>query len=105
VVNLSLQASRSDEYNIPVPLFPFHANLNGYLNALRSLTTLAHFIGNGRENLFQEGVLNSLIVATSVMILTMLLSVPSGYALARFDFPFRTAFFFLIISQSSSISK
>jgi multiple sugar transport system permease protein len=53
--------------------------------------------GQGIGPRFEQGVENSAFVATMVMVFTMVLSVPSGYALARFSFPFRTFFFFIII--------
>jgi multiple sugar transport system permease protein len=96
MINLSLQPP-GVSHSVPGPLFPFHPNVNGYITALHDLTLVTNDVGYGRENIFHQGVTNSLLVATLVMIFTMVLSVPTGYALARFTFPFRTTFFFLII--------
>ncbi len=95
IVNLSLQSALT-VYSLPAPLFPFHPDFAGYFAVLRSLTSLTQG-GFGPGSEFRAGVVNSLFVATMVMIFTMILSVPSGYGLARFRFSLRTTIFLIII--------
>ena len=45
-----------------------------------------------------KGLLTSFLISTSATLLTVLLSVPAGYALASFRFRFRTALFVLLVA-------
>ncbi len=95
IVNLSLE-TRLTVFSVPAPIFPLHPNFDGYLAVLRSLTSMTQ-TGSGPGVHFREGVVNSLFVATMVMVFTMILSVPAGYGLARFRFSLRTTIFLVII--------
>ena len=48
--------------------------------------------GLGTIPQFLAALPNSIVVATSVMVLTVILCVPAGYAFARFSFPARTRY-------------
>ena len=53
-----------------------------------------------REQPFARNILNSVLVATSVVALSLLLSVWASYALARIDFRGRTTLLLLVLSVS-----
>lgn len=102
VANLSFQ-TRIQIYTLPAYLFPQAPTLENYLRAF-GLSTAAAFgsvTGNGLVPQYVAGLQNSMLVATSVMILTLLLCIPAGYAFARFSFPARTAIFFAILFSRS----
>ena len=102
LVNLSFQ-TRFQIYTIPPFLLPPAPTLENYLRAL-GLTSFASYgslAGNGLVPQFLSGFQNSTVVATTVMILTMILCVPAGYAFARFSFPARSTIFFAILFARS----
>jgi multiple sugar transport system permease protein len=77
--------------------------LENYLRAV-GISKTAPFgssTGLGLVPQFLSGLQNSMLVATSVMSLTVLLCIPAGYAFARFSFPARTAIFFTILFSRS----
>jgi len=57
--------------------------------------------GLGLVPQFQAGIVNSMIVASATTLLTIVLSMPAGYAFARFSFPMRTTIFFIILFARS----
>ena len=102
VANLSFQ-NRLQIYTIPPYLLPPAPTLTNYLRALGLSTgsTFGSATGNGLVPQFLSGMGNSMIVATLVMIVTLLLCIPGGYAFARFSFPARGAIFFTILFARS----
>ena len=48
-------------------------------------------------SIFQEAFINSVLIGLAVTGITLLLSVPAGYAFSRYDFRLRTTIFVLII--------
>ena len=77
---------QSDEiYRLPIPLLPDHLfNLRNYVTVFTRQPFLRFF-------------LNSLIVAGSCTLVSLLLSSLSGYAFAKFDFPGKEVLFFVFI--------
>jgi len=62
-----------------------------------------NFIAMIGETNFGQALLNSLIVAVSTTVITILIAIPGGYALSRYRFGARSAFRqFLLISQMLS---
>jgi len=102
VANLSFQ-NRLQIYTIPPYLLPPTPTLINYLRAvgLDKSSSYGSLAGNGLVPQFLAGVQNSAIVATTVMVLTLILCIPAGYAFARFSFPARGAIFFTILFARS----
>ncbi len=102
VVNLSFQ-TRLQIYNLPSSLLPPTPTLENYLRAfgLSTRSSFGSLAGNGLVPQFLSGLQNSMIVATLVMLATLALCIPAGYAFARFSFPFRSAIFFTILFARS----
>src|SRR5438034_8393148 len=93
--DLSLRSFSEDYYN-PAHLLPINPTLAGYELALGIIRVPENWGGGlGLTPVFLAGFSNSLIIATLVTIVTMLLALPAGYAFGRFSCPFRTAIFFL----------
>jgi len=98
MLNLSLQ-SRVEIFTVPSYLFPPNPTINNFLRAL-GLSEELHagtLGGLGLVPMFQSGLVNSALIAITVTILTVVMSVPAGYIFARIDFPFKNAFFFAIL--------
>jgi multiple sugar transport system permease protein len=102
VLNLSFQR-RPDIYTVPPYLFPPVPTVDDYLRAVGILKTapFGSSTGLGLVPQFTAGIQNSLIVATAVMVFTLLLCIPAGFAFARFSFRFRSLIFFVIIFARS----
>ncbi len=102
VVNLSFQR-RYDIYTIPAFFLPPRVTSENYLRALGVLksSVFGSDYGTGQVPQFLAGLGNSGLVATLVMLLTLLLCIPAGYAFARFSFPLRTSIFFVILFARS----
>jgi multiple sugar transport system permease protein len=96
--NLSFQ-QRVDIYTTPSYVLPPHPTLDSYLRALGILKKSAEgeLVGLGLVGPFLEGLQNSSIVAITVMLITLGLCIPGGYAFARFNFPGKSLIFFLIL--------
>ena len=82
--------------DVPPNLFPIHPTLGNFRFVLslfdpKVLATPSF----GSEISF--ALIHSIVVATAVMVLTLILSIPAGYAFARFSFTFRTTLFFLLL--------
>lgn len=69
--------------SVPAALFPAHPTLDSYVEAFQGE------IGSY--------YLNSIIVALSAMVLTMLMATPAAYTFARLNFRFKTGIFLLVI--------
>ena len=101
-MNLSFQ-SRSEIFTIPANLIPPNPSFTNHLRSLgfieaESVGTLA---GSGLVPTFQEGMINSIIIGIVVTIITLAISIPAGYAFARFSFPFKNLLFFIILFARS----
>ncbi len=102
LMNLSFQ-SRAEIYTIPANLLPPNPSFTNHLRSLgfieaESVGTLA---GTGLVPTFQEGMVNSIIIGIAVTIITLAISIPAGYAFARFSFPFKNLIFFIILFSRS----
>jgi len=102
VLNLGFQL-RADIFTVPPYLAPPRPTLDNFLRAFGFVKeaiagTLA---GLGLVPQFQAGIVNSMIVASATTLLTIVLSMPAGYAFARFSFPMRTTIFFIILFARS----
>ena len=102
IVNLSFQ-TRLQIYSLPSSLVPPTPILENYLKAfgLSTKATFGSLAGLGLVPQFLSGLQNSIVVATLVMIVTLILCIPAGYAFARFSFPLRSAIFFTILFARS----
>lgn len=102
IVNLSFQ-TRLQIYSLPSSLVPPTPILENYLKAfgLSTKATFGSLAGLGLVPQFLSGLQNSIVVATLVMIATLILCIPAGYAFARFSFPLRSAIFFTILFARS----
>lgn len=102
VVNLAFQ-NRLQIYTVPPYFLPPTPTLENFARALglSSAVSYGSLGGNGLVPQFLSGLQNSLIVATTVMIFTLILCIPAGYAFARFSFPARGAIFFTILFARS----
>ncbi len=104
LLNLSLQP-RIDFFTIPASLFPRHPTLINYVAALGLLkgdvTGLGGDTGLFLVPGFLAGLKNSLLVATTVMIITVAMCLPASYSFARISFPLRTGIFALILFTRS----
>ncbi|MBI2649100.1 MAG: carbohydrate ABC transporter permease, partial [Thaumarchaeota archaeon] len=102
IVNLSFQ-TRLQIYSLPSSLVPPTPILENYMKAfgLSTKATFGSLAGLGLVPQFLSGLQNSIVVATLVMIATLLLCIPAGYAFARFSFPLRSAIFFTILFARS----
>lgn len=102
IVNLSFQ-TRLQIYSLPSSLVPPTPILENYLKAfgLSTKATFGSLAGLGLVPQFLSGLQNSMVVATLVMIATLILCIPAGYAFARFSFPLRSAIFFTILFARS----
>ena len=98
-VNLSFQP-RIDIYTFPAYLFPRNPTPINYLAALGLVKGLEGGLGQfalQHVPAFLAGLKNSLIIATSVMALTLIICLPAGYVFARIDFKYKALIFFLIL--------
>ena len=78
---------RTDIFTLPPKIF-FSPTIEHYMEAFLRTSDITH------------GTLNSILVATTVTILTLLVAVPAGYAFSRVTFRFRNQLsFFALISQ------
>ena len=104
VGNLSFQA-RTEIFTVPAYLFPPNPTFDNHLRSLGLQEVPADEYqtqsGLGLVPTFQEGMINSILIALAVTALTIALAVPAGYAFARFAFPYRTAIFFIILFSRS----
>ncbi|MBI3116662.1 MAG: carbohydrate ABC transporter permease [Thaumarchaeota archaeon] len=102
IVNLSFQ-TRLQIYSLPSSLVPPTPILENYMKAfgLSTKATFGSLAGLGLVPQFLSGLQNSIVVATLVMIATLILCIPAGYAFARFSFPLRSAIFFTILFARS----
>lgn len=103
VANEAFQ-TRPQIYSIPPYLLPPTPSLANFATALglsKSGLNYGSLGGVGIIPQYIAGLQNSVIVATSVMVLTLVLCVPAGYAFARFSFPARSAIFFTILFSRS----
>jgi multiple sugar transport system permease protein len=94
MVSTSLK-SQSEIFQTPPVLIPEQPQIESYRSALGLPTS--------RPELYITGTLyfkNSFIIASSTMVLTLLLAVPAAYALSRFNFRGKTTFMlFLLAAQ------
>ena len=90
LVNLSFQ-SRADIFTIPANLIPPNPNFDNHLRSIGLIksTTVSTLAGTGLVPTFQEGMVNSIIIGIAVTVITLAISIPAGYAFARFSFPFK----------------
>ncbi len=104
LLNLSFQP-RLDIFTVPAYLIPRHPTLINYLAALGLLKGDTSGIGADAglflAPTFLAGLKNSLILATTVMIVTVAICLPAAYSFARFSFPLRTGIFALILLARS----
>jgi len=102
LANLAFQ-TRIQIYTIPPYFLPPTPTLVNFLDAMG----LAHDVSFGSSSglalvpQFIAGFENSLVVATTTMVLTLVLCIPAGYAFARFSFPARSTIFFVILFARS----
>lgn len=78
-----------DVMKMPYPWIPRTFHWQNYWQAIR---------GNDGSFIFPRNILNSLIVATSVTLSTVLLASMTGYGLAKFEFKGRKVVFMMIIA-------
>ncbi len=94
MVSTSLKP-QSEIFHTPPVLFPSHPQVESYRSALGLPTN--------RPELYIAGALyfkNSFIIAFSTMLLTLILAIPTAYALSRFNFRGKIAFMlFLLVAQ------
>jgi multiple sugar transport system permease protein len=94
MVSTSLKP-QSEIFHTPPVLIPSHPQIDSYRSALGLPTD--------RPELYITGALyfkNSFIIASSTMLLTLVLAVPAAYALSRFNFRGKTTFIlFLLVAQ------
>ena len=103
IVNLSFQSS-TEIFNIPSHLFPPNPTFDNHLRSLglmESKDVIGGQTGSGLVPTFQEGMVNSIIIGISVTVITLAISIPAGYAFARFRFPFKNLLFFIILFARS----
>ena len=102
LVNLSFQ-SRADIFTIPANLIPPNPNFDNHLRSIGLIksTTVSTLAGTGLVPTFQEGMVNSIIIGIAVTVITLAISIPAGYAFARFSFPFKNLIFFIILFSRS----
>ena len=84
---LSSLKPAGDLFTYPLTLFPKHFTFSGYTQAWNSFN-------------FSQYFLNSMIVATSATVLTILASAASGYALAKYNSWWLKAFTVCIIATT-----
>ena len=102
LVNLSFQ-SRSEIFTIPANLVPPNPTFDNHLRSIGLLktTTVSTLAGTGLVPTFQEGMVNSIIIGLAVTVITLAISIPAGYAFARFSFPLKNLLFFVILFSRS----
>jgi len=102
LVNLAFQ-TRIQIYTVPPYFLPPTPTIINFLNALGISESVAYgsSSGLGLVPQFIAGFQKSLIVATTVMVLTLAFCIPAGYAFARFSFPARSTIFFIILFSRS----
>ena len=102
LMNLSFQ-SRSEIFTIPANLLPPNPSFTNHLRSLGFIEaeTVGTLAGSGLVPTFQEGMVNSIIIGIAVTIITLAISIPAGYAFARFSFPFKNMIFFIILFSRS----
>ena len=83
-----------DYFANPPYIYPAHLTFSNLISALKEAlyqTTPSYFPS------LHATIINSTVLATVVMVVTMAMALPSGYAFARFNFALRNTIFFLII--------
>jgi multiple sugar transport system permease protein len=108
MVNLSFQ-SRLDIVTIPAHLYPPNPTFQNYRVIIEHLvpvidqevidtnTVTGQIYRVDVIALFNEGIVNSMIVAGVTTILTIAISLPAAYAFSRFNFPFRKTLLIVIL--------
>lgn len=87
-------------------LFPAHPTLCNYVRIFSDTLSCPALGGGNYEVIGQaaavrQGLINSLVVAVAVTILTMLISVPAAYAIGRLTFKHKMKLLFAIIMSRS----
>ncbi len=90
LVSMSLMAP-GELVDRPGHLYPHTPTGASYLQLLRPPDGRTENAPRGRTLLVRRGWINSLLVAVPVMVLTVLIALPLGYALGRLHFRFRSA--------------
>jgi multiple sugar transport system permease protein len=84
----------------PAPIVPLHPHLAAFFNIFGFAFTDAngqYFMPAGQAPQVIHGLVNSLIVATTVTAITLMIVVPLAYAFGRFSFRGRTALLMAIL--------
>ena len=92
--------SPSDAVAFPAPIFPssFHgAAIHNILGFEYTDAAGNHFLAAGQSKGVLLGLLNSLIIATCVTMITIIVIVPLAYAFSRFDFKGKTVLLMSIL--------
>ena len=106
MTNLSFQNS-NEVFTIPSHLFPPNPTFDNHLRSLGLMEsgtkteTIGGQTGSGLVPTFQEGMVNSIIIGIVVTVVTLAISIPAGYAFARFSFPLKNLLFFVILFSRS----
>lgn len=74
----------SEMLNVPPTLLPGHVNVKFYLGLFHNVQGLDP--GTGFQLNLPKSLLNSLIIATCVMLINLVVASPAAYAIARFRF-------------------
>ena len=82
--------SPSEIFSMPYRWIPKQFNATNYFNAIA---------GNDRSFIFVRNVINSLVVALSTTVLSVIVSAFAGYGLAKFQFKGRTTVFMMIMGR------
>ena len=73
----------------------------GFVDEETGAWTTKYFVGEGfgvlRDPLYQQGLVNSLLIATATTILCLLMSLPMALLAARYDFPGKAAITSLVL--------
>ena len=98
VTNISFM-TRKEIFTVPGHVFPPNPTFDNHLRALGLIEApeVGTLAGTGLVFTFQQGIVNSLLIAISVTILTLVIALPAGYAFARFNFRFKQTIFFIIL--------
>jgi multiple sugar transport system permease protein len=80
--------AESDMLSIPPSLIPAHLNLKFYEGLFHDVPGLDP--GTGLQLQVPHSLVNSLIIATSVALINLIVATPAAYALARYPFRLRT---------------
>jgi multiple sugar transport system permease protein len=85
LVNSSINPEQ-DLLRTPPSFLPVHPTLNYYVWMFTGGGS-----GTGQEHQIPRSLLNSILIATSVMVINLSVAAPAAYALARFRFAYREA--------------